>query len=149
MDLTGGGEFITFGGRSAHLAYHVLKSGRKTSLIIIIIMVGGGARSSYLLHPVKISNYYPNSKRIMIDLNWLKLKSYRIFKNNMSTTIDTLVMGTNYLTETMIMNGKICVCSTTIYSCRMVVPNPMLPCKYGHTDKWPCVNCCWHNNHKN
>jgi len=29
--------FITFGGRSAYLAYHVHKSGRKTSIIIIII----------------------------------------------------------------------------------------------------------------
>ena len=28
-------RFITFGGRSAHLAYHVHKSGRKTSIIII------------------------------------------------------------------------------------------------------------------
>ena len=27
-------RFITFGGRSAHLAYHVHKSGRKTSIII-------------------------------------------------------------------------------------------------------------------
>ena len=30
-------RFITFGGRSAHLAYHVRKSGRKKSIIIIII----------------------------------------------------------------------------------------------------------------
>ena len=30
------GCFITFGGRSVHLAYHVHKSGRKTSIIIII-----------------------------------------------------------------------------------------------------------------
>ena len=29
-------HFITFGGHSAHLAYHVHKSGRKTSIIIII-----------------------------------------------------------------------------------------------------------------
>jgi hypothetical protein len=28
-------RFITLGGRSAHLAYHVYKSGRKTSIIII------------------------------------------------------------------------------------------------------------------
>ena len=31
-------SFITFGGRSAHLAYLVHKSGRKTSIIIIIIV---------------------------------------------------------------------------------------------------------------
>jgi len=31
--------FITFGGRSAHLAYHVHESGRKTSIIIIIIII--------------------------------------------------------------------------------------------------------------
>ena len=30
-------RLITFGGRSAHLAYHVHKSGRKTSIIIIIV----------------------------------------------------------------------------------------------------------------
>ena len=30
-------RFITFGGRLAHLAYHVHKSGRKTAIIIIII----------------------------------------------------------------------------------------------------------------
>ena len=32
-------RFITFGGRSAHLAYRVHKSGGKTSIIIIIIIV--------------------------------------------------------------------------------------------------------------
>jgi len=32
-------HFITFGGRSAHLAYHVHKGGRKTSIIIIIIII--------------------------------------------------------------------------------------------------------------
>ena len=31
-------RFINFGGRSAHLAYHVHKIGRKTSIIIIIII---------------------------------------------------------------------------------------------------------------
>ena len=31
-------RFITFGGRSAHLAYHAHKSGHKTSIIIIIYM---------------------------------------------------------------------------------------------------------------
>ena len=30
-------RFITFGGHSAHLAYHVYKSCRKTSIIIIIL----------------------------------------------------------------------------------------------------------------
>jgi len=30
-------SFITFGGRSAHLAYYVYKSGRKTTIIIIIV----------------------------------------------------------------------------------------------------------------
>jgi len=34
-------RFITFGGRSAQLAYHVEKSGRKTSIIIIIIISFG------------------------------------------------------------------------------------------------------------
>ena len=29
-------RLITFGGRSAHLAYHVHKSGHKTSIIIIV-----------------------------------------------------------------------------------------------------------------
>ena len=33
--------FITFGGSSAHLAYHVHKSGRKTSIIIIITFLQG------------------------------------------------------------------------------------------------------------
>jgi len=32
-------RFITFGGHSAHLAYHVHKGGRKTSIIIIIIII--------------------------------------------------------------------------------------------------------------
>ena len=31
-------RFITFGGRSAHLGYHVHKSSRKTSIIVIIIL---------------------------------------------------------------------------------------------------------------
>jgi len=31
-------RFVTFGSRSAHLAYHVYKSGRKTSIIIIKVM---------------------------------------------------------------------------------------------------------------
>ena len=30
---------ITFGSRSAHLAYHVHKSGHKTSIVIIIIII--------------------------------------------------------------------------------------------------------------
>jgi len=33
--------FINFGGRSAHLAYHVHQSGRKTSIIITIILMDG------------------------------------------------------------------------------------------------------------
>jgi len=33
-------RLITFGGRSAHLAYLVHKSGRKTSIIIIIMSEG-------------------------------------------------------------------------------------------------------------
>ena len=32
-------RFITFGGRSAHLAYDVYKSGRKTPIIVIIIII--------------------------------------------------------------------------------------------------------------
>jgi len=32
-------RFIIFGDRSAYLAYHVYKSGRKTSIIIIFIIV--------------------------------------------------------------------------------------------------------------
>ena len=31
-------RFITFGGRFAHLAYHMYKSSRKTSIIIIFII---------------------------------------------------------------------------------------------------------------
>ena len=34
-------NFITFGGRSANLAYNVHKSGRKTLIIIIIILFFG------------------------------------------------------------------------------------------------------------
>jgi len=32
-------RFITFGGHSAHLAYHVHRNGHKTSIIIIIIII--------------------------------------------------------------------------------------------------------------
>jgi len=39
-------RFITFGGRSAHLAYHVHKSSRKTSIIIILADMQGTALST-------------------------------------------------------------------------------------------------------
>ena len=39
-------RFITFGDRSAHLAYQVHKSGRKTSIIIIIIITDYGRYGS-------------------------------------------------------------------------------------------------------
>ena len=40
-------RLITFGGRSAHLAYHVHKSGRKTSIIIMICACLRLTRISY------------------------------------------------------------------------------------------------------
>ena len=42
-------RFITVGGRSAHLAYHVHKSGRKTSIIIIILIYHPGSNYTRIM----------------------------------------------------------------------------------------------------
>jgi len=46
-------RFITFWGRSAHLAYHVHKSGRKTPIITTITMVTGRHLEFHHDHPSK------------------------------------------------------------------------------------------------
>ena len=50
-------RFITFRCRSTHLAYHVHKSGRKTSFIIIIINI---MRGKLLFNVFKIFKWYSN-----------------------------------------------------------------------------------------
>jgi len=61
-------RFITFGGRSAYLAYHVHKSGRKTPIVIIIITNRANQLQIYL--------YIEDSNFIMITQSDHRVSSF-------------------------------------------------------------------------
>jgi len=73
-------SFITFGGRSPPLAYHVHKSGRKTSIIIIIILwllhVDGQVALRINLNRMTVARVgYPSEviRKMLLRRVWLDL----------------------------------------------------------------------------
>ena len=66
-------RLITFGSRSAHLAYHVHKNGRKTSIIIII-------NETHC-----VWDYIQNSRiwinRTLVDMFWPKAHEIRLIRD--------------------------------------------------------------------
>ena len=64
-------RFITLGGRSAHLAYHVHKSGRKTSIIIIhsltVAPVGHGTMLMEFKCPLVWRMFHPSFGLIVFE----------------------------------------------------------------------------------